>query len=69
MNKITEIEWRVIARGGAGIEFGLVGFGAGRDLFHRYIRLGVVTLYITSKPLHRFLSMMAKTHAAMRGQR
>lgn len=66
MKLISEIEWRVIARGGAGIEFGVVGFHAGRDLFHRYISFGVVTLYITTKPLPRFLELYRKAREALR---
>lgn len=69
MKRISEIEWRVIARGGAGIEFGLVGFRAGRDLFHRYISLGVVTLYVTTRPLPRFLEMYRAARLALRGRR
>lgn len=68
MNRITETEWRVIVRGGFGIEFSLCGFGAGRDLFHRYVRLGIVTLYITSRPLHRFLNMMRAAREVLRGK-
>lgn len=61
-------DWHVIARGAVGIELGLVGFRAGRDLFHRYISLGVVTLYITTQPLPRFLKMMSGARDVMRNQ-
>jgi hypothetical protein len=59
---------RVICRGGAGIELSLwCGFHAGRDLFHVYLSLGVVTLYLTSTPLHDFLKRMKAGRDALRG--
>lgn len=60
-------DWHVIARGAVGIELGLVGFGRGRDLFHRYLKLGVVTLYITTRPLPRFLAMYREARDVLRG--
>jgi hypothetical protein len=61
-------EWRVIVRGGAGIEFSLCGFGWGSDLFHRYIRCGLFTLYVTTTPLHDFLKRMKAAREALRGR-
>lgn len=61
-------DWKPICRGALGIEFGLCGFGWGRDLFHRYVRVGVVTLYVTSTPLYRFLKLYAAARDQLRGR-
>lgn len=63
------MDWKPICRGAAGIELGFCGFGGGRDLFHRYVRLGVVTLYITTTPLYRFLKTMRAVRDELRGRR
>lgn len=68
MKPISDIEWRVIARGGFGIEFGLVGFHAGRDLFHRYLSLGLVTVYLTTRQLPRFVEMYRTARDVLRGR-
>lgn len=53
--------------GAIGIELhGWVGIGIDRDLFHRYARLGLVTLYVSSTPLHHFLRMMKAARDALR---
>lgn len=63
-----DIKRKVICRGGFGIEFYLwCGFHAGRDLFHCYLSLGVVTVYLTSTPLHDFLKRMRAARDALRG--
>lgn len=59
-------DWKPICRGAIGIEFTLCGFGGGRDLFHHYLCLGVVTLYVTTKPLYRLVKIMQATRAALR---
>lgn len=50
-------DWRVICRGAIGVELSLCGFGYGRDLFHVYVRLGLVTLYLSAHRLDRVLTM------------
>lgn len=55
------------APGAIGIELhGWVGIGIDRDLFHGYVRLGLVTLYVTSVALHPFLKMMAAARDVLR---
>ncbi len=49
--------WRVIRTGAAGIEFSLCGFGVGKDLFHVYAKLGVVTLYLATRRLDLLLAL------------
>lgn len=68
MKETSDTKLRVIVRGGAGIELGLVGFGWGRDLFHRYLKLGVVTLYITTEPLARYLARQRAAREELKGR-
>lgn len=49
-------DWRVIRSGAIGAELSLCGFGWGRDLFHAYVRLGVITVYVASQRLDRVLA-------------
>lgn len=65
---MNDLEWKVICRGGFGIEFSLCGFGGGRDLFHRYLRMGLVTVYVTTTPLHKFLKRMRAARDVLRGR-
>ena len=63
------IDWRPICRGAFGLEIhGWLGIGAGRDLFHRYARLGLVTVYVTTTPLYRFLKMMKAARDVLRAK-
>lgn len=59
------------ARDGAiGVELSLwCGFGLHRDLFFVYVRLGIVTLYLTSRRLHRFIGRCATVLALAQGGR
>ncbi|WP_020699591.1 hypothetical protein [Reyranella massiliensis] len=50
-------DWRVLAQGAIGIEIALCGFGAGKSLFHVYVHLGVVTIYVTSRRLDRMIKL------------
>lgn len=60
---------KVICRGGFGVEFSIwCGFHAGRDLFHYYISVAVVTLYLTTTPLHDFLKRVRAGREALRGE-
>lgn len=68
MKETSETKLRVIVRGGAGIELGFVGFGWGGDLFHRYLSLGVVTLYITTEPLVRYLARQRAAREELKGE-
>lgn len=58
---------RVLRTGAFGVEFSLAGFGWGRDLFHSYVKVGVVTLYVSSQRLDRVLSMWREARRALRG--
>lgn len=60
--------WRVIRTGAAGVEFSLCGFGCGRDLFHVYVRLGLVTLYLSAYRLDRMLAMWNAARKALKAQ-
>lgn len=63
------MDWKPICRGAVGIELhGWLGIGAGRDLFHRYARLGVITVYVTSQPLYPFLKILKAARDALRHQ-
>lgn len=59
-------DWRVIRTGAIGIELSFCGFGYGRDLFHVYVRLGLVTLYLSSQRLDRVLAMWREARAVLR---
>lgn len=50
-------DWRVLTQGAVGIELALCGFGVGRNLFHVYVRLGLVTLYVTSRRLDKMIAL------------
>lgn len=57
------------APGAIGLELhGWLGIGLERDLFHRYARLGLVTLYVSTTALHPFLKMMAQARDVLRGR-
>jgi len=60
---------RVIRTGALGIELSLCGFGTGRDLFHAYVKLGVLTLYVSSQRLDRVLAMWAEARRTLAGPR
>lgn len=59
---------RVLRTGAIGVEFSLAGFGAGRDLFHSYVRLGLVTLYVASQRLDRMLAMWRQARDVLKGR-
>lgn len=62
-------DWRIVARGAIGVEISLwCGFGIGRNLFHVYVRLGVVTLYAASRRLDRFLALWDAARAELRNR-
>ena len=62
-------DWKPICRGAIGLEIhAWAGFGAGRDLFHRYARIGVVTVYASAHRLDRVLAMWQAARAALRGK-
>jgi hypothetical protein len=63
------MDWKPICRGAVGLELhGWHGIGAGRDLFHHYAVLGVITVYATTTPLYRFLKMMREARDVMRAR-
>jgi len=63
-------ERRKRGQSAVGIELhGWVGFGVDRDLFHRYARVGLVTVYVTDVRLHDFLNMMRAARDVLRGDR
>jgi hypothetical protein len=53
--------------GALGIEFGFCGFGWGSDLFHRYLKLGIVTLYLSEQRLEAMLKMWRRARDVLRG--
>lgn len=59
---------RVLRTGAFGVEFSLAGFGWGKDLFHRYLKLGLVTFYVSSQRLDRVLGMWRAARNALRGR-
>lgn len=59
---------RVLRTGAVGVEFSLAGFGLGRDLFHSYVKLGVVTLYVSSQRLDRVLAMWRQARDVLKGR-
>lgn len=61
------MDWRVIRTGAFGVEFSLCGFGGGRDLFHAYVKLGIVTLYVASQRLDRVLAMWRRARETLAG--
>jgi hypothetical protein len=50
-------DWRVILQGAIGIEFAFCGFGVGKNLFHVYARLGVLTIYVSAKRLDQLVAL------------
>lgn len=50
-------DWRVILQGAIGIEFALCGFGGGKNLFHVYVHLGVLTIYVSAKRLDQLIAL------------
>lgn len=58
---------RVLRTGAFGVEFSLTGFGYGRDLFHAYVRLGLVTVYVSSRRLTDVLAMWKAARDVLRG--
>lgn len=59
---------RVVRTGAVGLELSLCGFGWGRDLFHRYVRLGVVTIYVSTQRLDRVLAMWREARRVLKGR-
>lgn len=56
--------------GAIGLELhGWQGIGGHRDLFHGYLILGVVTLYLSSVTLHRLLGKYREARDVLRGRR
>lgn len=52
------LDWRVMKYGAVGFELTMwCGFGAGRNLYHAYLRLGIVTLYASRFRLDRVFAM------------
>lgn len=60
------MDWRIIRTGAFGVEFSFCGFGCGRDLFHVYLKVGLVTLYLTSRRLDRVLAMWRSARDVLR---
>jgi hypothetical protein len=63
-----KFDFRVLRTGAFGVEFSVCGFGWGRDLFHVYVRLGLITIYLASQRLDRVLSMWKAARDALRGR-
>ena len=62
------MDWKPVCRGAVGIEFHCwAGIGVGRDLFHRYARLGVMTVYASAYRLDRVLAMWNAARDVLRG--
>lgn len=62
-------DWRVLAQGAVGVELALCGFGFGKNLYHVYIHLGLVTIYLTSRRLDRVMALLKNILLEAKGRR